>query len=69
LIVNQVHDIILVPQKMHELSSPQRGIHGCVIHQQDVINVLDLEEVVAMHNVHDSTTIYPLVIDVQATSQ
>ena len=63
--VKQVHDIIQVPIKMHELSSPQRGIKGCVIYKDEVINVLDLEEVIAMHNAHDSTTIYPRVIDIQ----
>ena len=65
LVVKQVHDIIQVPIKMHELSSPQRGIKGCVIYKDEVINVLDLEEVIAMHNAHDSTTIYPRVIDIQ----
>ncbi len=65
LVVKQVHDIIQVPKKMHELSSPQRGIQGCVVYKNDVINVLDLEEVVAMHNTHDSSTVYPRVIDIQ----
>ena len=65
LIVKQVYDIIEVPTKMHELSSPQRGIEGCVIYKDEVINVLDLEEVLAMHNAHDSSTVYPRVIDIQ----
>ena len=65
LIVKQVYDIIQVPTKMHELSSPQRGIEGCVIYKDEVINVLDLEEVLAMHNAHDSSTVYPRVIDIQ----
>jgi two-component system chemotaxis sensor kinase CheA len=65
LIVKQVHDIIQVPKKMHELSSPQRGIQGCIIYKNDVINILDLEEVIAMHNAHDSSTSYPRVIDIQ----
>ena len=65
LIVKQVFDIIQVPTKMHELSSPQRGIEGCVIYKDEVINVLDLEEVLAMHNAHDSSTFYPQIIDIQ----
>ena len=64
LIVKKVHDIIQVPTKMHELSSPQRGIEACVIYKDEVINVLDLAEVLAMHNAHDSTTMYPRVIDI-----
>jgi len=65
LVVKQVHDIIQVPVKIYEPSSPQRGIKGCVIFKDEVINVLDLEEVIAMHNAYDSTTIYPRVIDIQ----
>lgn len=69
LAVKQVHDIIQVPKKMLELSSPQRGIQGCVIYKDDVINVLDLEEVIAMHNAYDASIIYPKVIDIQGVVQ
>lgn len=63
LVVKQVTDIIEVPAKLHELSTPQRGLNGCIIHNDQVINVLDLEEVLIMHNVQEDSDDYPKVID------
>ena len=63
LVVKQVTDIIEVPAKLHELSTPQRGLNGCIIYNDQVINVLDLEEVLIMHNVQEDSDEYPKVID------
>jgi two-component system chemotaxis sensor kinase CheA len=64
LVVKQVTDIIEVPAKLHELSTPQRGLNGCIIYNDQVINVLDLEEVLIMHNIQEESDEYPQVIDV-----
>ncbi|MBU3582655.1 chemotaxis protein CheA [Polynucleobacter sp. 15G-AUS-farblos] len=64
LVVKQVTDIIEVPAKLHELSTPQRGLNGCIIYNDQVINVLDLEEVLVMHNIQEESGQYPKVIDV-----
>lgn len=64
LLVKQVTDIIEVPAKLHELSTPQRGLNGCIIYNDQVINVLDLEEVLIMHNIQEESNEYPQVIDV-----
>ncbi|MBU3623153.1 chemotaxis protein CheA [Polynucleobacter sp. AP-Latsch-80-C2] len=64
LVVKQVTDIIEVPAKLHELSSPQKGLNGCIIYNDQVINVLDLEEVLVMHNIQEESGEYPTVIDV-----
>jgi two-component system chemotaxis sensor kinase CheA len=63
LVVKQVTDIIEVPAKLHELSTPQRGLNGCIIYNDQVINVLDLEEVLVMHNIQEESGDYPKVID------
>jgi two-component system chemotaxis sensor kinase CheA len=63
LVVKQVTDIIEVPAKLHELSTPQRGLNGCIIYNDQVINVLDLEEVLVMHNIQEESDGYPKVID------
>jgi two-component system chemotaxis sensor kinase CheA len=64
LVVKQVTDIIKVPAKLHELSTSQRGLRGCIIYNDQVINVLDLEEVLIMHNIQEESSEYPQVIDV-----
>jgi two-component system, chemotaxis family, sensor kinase CheA len=64
LVAKQVTDIIEVPTKLHELSTPQRGLNGCIIYNDQVINVLDLEEVLVMHNIQEESGEYPKVIDV-----
>ena len=64
LVAMQVTDIIEVPAKLHELSTPQRGLNGCIIYNDQVINVLDLEEVLVMHNIQEESGEYPKVIDV-----
>lgn len=66
LIVKQVTDIIEVPAKLHELATPQKGLSGSIIHNDQVINVLDLEEVLTMHNIQEESSEYPHVIDVHS---
>ncbi|MFZ4063049.1 MAG: chemotaxis protein CheA [Polynucleobacter sp.] len=68
LVVRQVTDIIEVPAKLHELASPQKGLNGCIIHNDQVINVLDLEEVLIMHNIQEDSGEYPQVIDLYLPS-
>jgi hypothetical protein len=38
-------------------------LNGCIIHNDQVINVLDLEEVLIMHNIQEDSSEYPQVID------
>lgn len=64
LIVKQVTDIIEVPAKLHELATPQKGLNGSIIYNDQVVNVLDLEEVLIMHNIQEEFSEYPQVIDV-----
>ena len=64
LVVKQVTDIIEVPAKLHELATPQKGLNGSIIFNDQVINVLDLEEVLIMHNMQEESGEYPQVIDV-----
>ena len=66
LIVKQVTDIIEVPAKLHELATPQKGLRGSIIYNDQVINVLDLEEVLIMHNIQEESNEYPQVIDVHS---
>jgi two-component system chemotaxis sensor kinase CheA len=64
LIVKQVTDIIEAPAKLHELATPQKGLSGSIVYKDQVINVLDLEEVLIMHNIQEESGEYPQVIDV-----
>ena len=64
LIVKQVTDIIEVPAKLHELATPQKGLSGSIVYKDQVINTLDLEEVLVMHNIQEESGEYPQVIDV-----
>ena len=64
LMVKQVTDIIEVPAKLHELATPQKGLSGSIVYKDQVINVLDLEEVLIMHNIQEESGEYPQVIDV-----
>ena len=63
LIVKQVKDIIEAPDQLHQLTTPQRGLTGCVIFNDQVINMIDLEEILVMHNSQSDSDEYPHVID------
>ena len=63
LIVKQVKDIIEAPEQLHHLTTPQKGLTGCVIFNDQVINMVDLEEILMMHNSQTDSDEYPDVID------
>ncbi len=63
LVVSQVHDIIHVPKKLQKANPPQRGLAGCVLMGDKVINVIDLQEILMMRNLQEHQKTYPEVID------
>ena len=63
LVVGQVHDIIHVPKKLQAANPPQRGLAGCVLMGEKVINVVDLQEILMMRNLQENQKTYPEVID------
>jgi two-component system chemotaxis sensor kinase CheA len=63
LVVSQVHDIIHVPKKLQAANPPQRGLAGCVLMGEKVINVIDLQEILMMRNLQEHQKTYPEVID------
>ena len=63
LVVSQVHDIIHVPKKLQKANPPQRGLSGCVLMGDKVINVIDLQEILMMRNLQEHQKTYPEVID------
>ena len=62
LVVAQVHDIILVPKKLHEANPPQQGLLGCVSMGEKIINVIDVSEILMMSKM-DHTNRYPQIIE------
>ena len=62
LVVAQVHDIIHVPKRLHEANPPQRGLLGCVLLHDRVINVIDVEEILMMSKLNAPAS-YPHVIE------
>lgn len=63
LVVGQVQDIIYVPATFHKTEPPQRGLHGCVVLGDRIINVIDLQEILVMYSLPESSNIYPQTID------
>ena len=64
LVVKRIHDIVNIPEALHMANPPQKGIVGCAILDDQIINVVDLEEILVMRNVRDGPKPYPEVIDV-----
>jgi two-component system chemotaxis sensor kinase CheA len=62
LVVAQVHDIIHVPKRLHEANPPQQGLLGCVLLNDRVINVIDVEEILMMSKLNAPAN-YPHVIE------
>ena len=62
LVVAQVHDIILVPKRLHEANPPQQGLLGCVSMGEKIINVIDVSEILMMSKM-DQTNRYPQIIE------
>ncbi|MGA0128826.1 MAG: chemotaxis protein CheW [Burkholderiales bacterium] len=54
LVVNQIHDIVYVPDQLNILSPPQRGLLGCAIIDDQVINVIDVDGILGAHNNRNS---------------
>ncbi len=63
LVVHRVFDIVQMPEKVYELASPQRGLLGCGIFNDVVVNIVDLEEILMLHNFYDTSVVYPKVVD------
>ena len=64
LLVQRVVEIIQVPKQLIESVTPQNGIEGYAIWNDQVINILDLDEILLMYNMQDSD-IYPKTIDIE----
>ncbi len=71
LVVDQIHDIVQVPKKLFSLTPPQRGLVGAALMGEKVINVLDLQEIMMLRNLHhdDSEKSYPEVIEMDPQLQ
>ena len=65
LVVNQVHDIIHVPKNTYEIGPRQRGLMGCVLLDNKVINVIDLKEILMLRSLQDNETPRVSVMDME----
>ena len=65
LVVNQVHDIINIPKMTFETGPRQRGLMGCVLLDDQVINVIDLMEILKLRSLNDNETPRQSVIDME----
>ena len=64
LAVHCTHDIVFVSKRLHIVNPPQKGIAGCALLDDLIINVIDLDEILVMRNMRDGPKPYPEVIDV-----
>ena len=64
LAVHCIHDIVFVSKHLHIANPPQKGIAGCALLDDLIINVIDLDEILVMRNMRDGPKPYPEVIDV-----
>ena len=53
LVVDQIFDIVQVPSKLFALAPPQRGLLGCSLLGEKVINILDLPEIMMLRNLQE----------------
>ena len=65
LVVDQVHDIIHVPKNTYETGPRQRGLMGCVLLDNKVINVIDLKEILMLRSLHDNEAPRVSVMDME----
>ncbi len=63
LVVSKVHDIIHVPNMTHETNPRQRGLMGCVLLNDKVINVIDLKEILMARSLQDNEMPRQSIID------
>ena len=64
LLVEHVVEIIQVPKQLIESATPQKGIEGYAIWNDQVINILDLDEILLMYNMQNLDS-YPKTIDIE----
>lgn len=64
LLVEHVVEIIQVPKQLFESATPQNGIQGYAIWNDQVINILDLDEILVMYNMQNLDS-YPKTIDIE----
>jgi two-component system, chemotaxis family, sensor kinase CheA len=64
LLVEHVVEIIQVPKQLIESATPQKGIQGYAIWNDQVINILDLDEILVMYNMQNVDS-YPKTIDIE----
>jgi chemotaxis protein histidine kinase CheA len=64
LLVEHVVEIIQVPKQLFESATPQNGIQGYAIWNDQVINILDLDEILTMYNMQNLDS-YPKTIDIE----
>ena len=60
LVVNQIHDIVNIPNQLNRLSPPQRGLLGCAVIDNQVINVIDVQGILAAHHNKNFVVVTPL---------
>jgi chemotaxis signal transduction protein len=63
-LVEHVVEIIQVPKQLIESATPQKGIQGYAIWNDQVINILDLDEILVMYNMQNVDS-YPRTIDIE----
>ena len=63
LVVSKVHDIIYVPDMAQEASPRQRGLMGCMLLNEEVINVLDLKQILMERSLRDNEPSRQSIID------
>jgi len=63
LVVSQVQDIMQVSGVLHRSDPPQRGLNGCVVSNDRIINIIDLQEIIMLYTLPERASTYPQTID------
>jgi two-component system chemotaxis sensor kinase CheA len=63
LVVSQVQDIMHVSSVFHRSDPPQRGLNGCVISGDRIINIIDLQEIMMLYTLPETSSTYPQTVD------
>ena len=67
LVVSQIHDIINTSKDLHAAIPAQKGLLGCVSLGESVINVINVDEILAMHRMTYVKTQYSVVAELSET--
>ncbi|MEY3787608.1 MAG: hypothetical protein RLZ75_1815 [Pseudomonadota bacterium] len=67
LVVNKIHDIIHASKKLHESCSPQKGLLGCITLNKIIINVIDINEILIIHDLQQNAKGRSTEIDMDFT--